>query len=94
MFAFPITGRPLGYQQIAAATLVAATNLTPPPGTKLAYITSDTSTVRWRDDGIAPTTAVGMLVAAGDGFIYAADFSKVQFIAAAGSPILSVSYYG
>lgn len=94
MFAFPITGKPLGYQQIAAATLAAATNLTPPIGAKLAYITSDTSTVRWRDDGVAPTTAVGSLIAAGDGLVYAADFSKIQFIAAAGSPVLSVSYYG
>lgn len=94
MFSQPIIGRPLGYQQIAAATLASAQNLTAPVGTKMAYITSDASSVRWRDDGVAPTTTVGMLIASADGLIYAGDFSKIQFIAATGSPILSVSYYG
>src|SRR6202035_5361473 len=47
-------GVPLGYQQITAATLVAATGLTVPSGASIAFVSVDTAPVRWRDDGTAP----------------------------------------
>ena len=85
--------KPLGYQQILAATLAAATSLTPPSGTRYAIITPEAQGVRWRDDGTAPTATVGMLLGANGVLIYNGDFTKIQFIAATAGAILNVSYY-
>jgi hypothetical protein len=66
--------RPLGYQQILAATLASAQSLTlptPPDGSGVGYVviqcqgTAGTDSVRWRDDGTAPTSTVGMQLGAG-----------------------------
>jgi hypothetical protein len=101
----PYGAQPLGYQQITSFS--SATSLTVPNGgtptaPTFALInvegTPGTDTVRWRDDGTAPTTSVGMLVN-GTGssswppFRYSGDLTAIQFIAAAGSPKLNVAYY-
>jgi len=102
--AAPYQGTPVGYQQLTSFS--AATKLTVPAGATYALINVEgiagTDSVRWRDDGTAPTTSVGMLV---DGtnaattspqpppFLYAGDLSAIQFIVALGNPILNVSYY-
>lgn len=84
----------LGYQQITAATLAAATPLTVPAGANFAIIAADAAEVRWRDDGVAPTASVGMpLSNTGAPLEYSGPLSKIQFIALTGSPILNVSYY-
>lgn len=88
-----IRNKPCGYQQIAAATLAAATALTVPAGADYAVIVSATSTVSWRDDGVEPTAAIGMPVAAGVPFAYEGDLSAIKFILITGSPVLHVSYY-
>ena len=90
--------RPLGYQQILAATLVANTPLTPPTlpaGVVIGYIVIivEAGDVRWRDDGVAPTSAVGMPLLAGYELDYSGDYSKITFITKANNPILNVSYY-
>lgn len=92
--------RPLGYQQIVAATLVAATKLTVPapiggynPGYAVIQCDVASTAVRWRDDGTAPTTTVGMILSAGQELDYSGDLSMIQFIASTGSPILNVSFY-
>jgi hypothetical protein len=92
------TRTPLGYQQISAATLAAATPLTlPPPGNGqnigYARIQADGGTVRWRDDGVAPTAAVGMQIADGGFLDYYGDFTKFQAILSTSTPTLNVSYY-
>ncbi len=89
---------PLGYQQISAATLATATALTIPTGASAALVSVDTAGVRWRDDGTAPTAAIGMaliatatsspMLAFGGG-----SMTAVKFILISGSPILNVSYY-
>lgn len=85
---------PLGYQQIGASTLAAATPLTVPAGgAGLAIIIPDTAAVRWRDDGVAPSATVGMPLAAGAVLEYTGDLLAIQFIAESGSPVLNVSYY-
>jgi hypothetical protein len=93
----PIIGggaTPLGYQQISAATLATATKLTLPTGATVAVAQVDTAGVRWRDDGTAPTGAIGMQMLAGATVAFGgASLSAVQFILASGSPILNVSYY-
>ena len=94
----PIIGggaTPLGYQQISAATLATATALTIPAGASVAVVQVDTASVRWRDDGTAPTNAIGMQMAAASTLAFgAASMKAVKFIlATGGSPVLNVTYY-
>lgn len=88
-------GTPLGYQQIAAATLQAATALTVPAGATFAVIEPEAGNVRWRDDGPNPTTAVGVPVLVGQQLVYAsvAGLAAIKFIDQDANGILNVSYY-
>jgi hypothetical protein len=89
-------GTPLGYQQISAGTLATATALTIPTGATLALVRTDTAGVRWRDDGTAPTGAVGMqLLPADEPYAFTgASMTAVKFIlTTGGSPVLNVCYY-
>ena len=81
----------LGYQQITS--LSSSTALTVPDGATLALIVPEAQTVRWRDDGVAPTASVGMPVAALSSMSYDGDLKKIRFIAATAGAILNVSYY-
>lgn len=93
-----ITSR-LGYQQITS--LVSATGLTVPTTTvdglscrpSIAIIVSEVQDVRWRDDGVAPTSMVGMPLAKGTTLQYDGDIGKIQFIGQVGGAILNISYY-
>lgn len=87
----------LGYQQIASG-LNAANSLTLPthptgitPSRVL--ITPEAQAVRWRDDGTAPTSTVGMPLAVGDTLEYDGNLNKIQFIEQAASAKLNISYY-
>jgi hypothetical protein len=72
-------GVPLGYQQISAATLASATNLTVPTGAVLAIIRCETANVRWRDDGTAPTASVGMpMTPTDEPFRYTANLAAIR----------------
>ena len=81
----------LGYQQITS--LSSSTALTVPAGATLALIVPETQNVRWRDDGIAPTASVGMLVPANSSMSYDGDLKAIRFIAATSGAVLNVSYY-
>lgn len=89
----------LGYQQIG--TLTSATGLTVPSvdvnglscKPSLAIITAETKGVRWRDDGVDPTSTVGMPLAAGVTLQYDGDLTKIKFIEQEASAKLNVSYY-
>lgn len=81
----------LGYQQLTP--LSAATKLTVPATTNLVLLTAETAAVRWRDDGIAPTAMVGMLLAVGDTLSYSGPAVDLQFIAAAAGAILNAAFY-
>lgn len=91
--------RPLGYQQITS--FAAATHLTlptPPAGFIVGYTViqcegASTDTTRWRDDGTAPTSSVGMMLIGGQELDYTGDPTMIQFIVDAGSPKLNISYY-
>src|SRR5450432_2525749 len=61
----------------------ALTALIAPAGATIAQICVETSGVRYRDDGIAPTAASGQPVAAGS-CSYAGSLSSLQFIAQSG----------
>jgi len=89
----------LGYQQLTGMT--GATKLTVPSvdlnglccRPAMAVIIGEAKTARWRDDDVAPTTTVGMPLAAGITLQYDGDLSKIQFIETESGAILNVSYY-
>ena len=90
----------LGYQQITS--LSSATGLTVPtidPVTganvkaNFALITAEAQALRWRDDGTAPTSTVGMPLAVGVTLQYDGDLSKIRFIEQVGGGIVNISYY-
>lgn len=90
----------MGYGQEAA--LSTAKNLPSQPSTDkngqskrplIAAIIAETQSVRWRDDGVAPTASVGMLLPVNTVFVYDGDISRIQFIETTASASLSVSYY-
>lgn len=85
---------PLGYQQIATATLAASTGLTVPAGAVLALIVVEGGqAVRWRDDGQDPSSTVGMPIADGGSLPYSGDLSAIKFIRVAAGAIVNASYY-
>ena len=81
----------LGYQQITS--LSAAATLTVPAGATMALIVAETQAVRWRDDGTAPTSSVGMPLATGVSLSYDGDLKAIRFIQQTASATLNVSYY-
>ena len=91
---------PLGFCQItslgSAVALVTASCSTGsvPAGAVIAEICVETASVRYRDDGTAPTAAVGIIVTAGTCYSYAIiPLTAVQFIAVSGSPVVDVAFY-
>jgi hypothetical protein len=88
-----IMGTPMGYQQITS--LAAATGLTVPGGAVRAVVVVESHAVRWRDDGVNPTSSLGMLLGIGEELNYAAvDLSAIKFIEQTASAVLNISYYG
>lgn len=59
----------------------------------LVVLFAETAAVRWRDDGAAPTAAIGMEIPAAATYSYAGTMTKLQFIAASGSPLLNAAFY-
>ena len=89
-----LTWIPLGYQQISAPA--AATPLTVPAGARMALITVSGQSVRWRDDGTAPTAAIGVLLpvtTSGLPFQYSGTLTAFQVIQTAASATVDVAYY-
>lgn len=84
---------PVGYQQLTS--LASATKLTVPAKADYAIAVPEVQAIRYRDDGTAPTTAIGMLVGTGQAFtICGAQLNVIQIIQATASATLNVSYYG
>lgn len=87
----PYIYTPMGYQQIAS--LSAATTLTVPTGATIVFISVGAAAVRWRDDGVPPTSSVGMPVSIGAQMQYSGTLSAIQFIQQTSGAILDISYY-
>lgn len=89
----------MGYQQITS--LSAATGLTVPPRTPnglnqkptFALIVAEGQSVRWRDDGTAPTASVGMPLVVGVPLQYDGSLDRIQFIEQVAGAKLNISYY-
>jgi hypothetical protein len=84
--------QPLGFQQIAAPA--SSTALTVPAGARFAmFNVSGTQSVVFRDDGVAPTATVGIILTTGTNYWYTGKLSAVRVIQAAASGNLNVAYY-
>jgi hypothetical protein len=87
---------PLGYCQltsVTSSTLVSSCAGGIPVRTGWAVICVETAAIRWRDDGVAPSTTVGMPVAIGQCFYYSGTFATLRVIAQSGSPVVNISFY-
>jgi hypothetical protein len=72
------------------------TTLTVPVGATLAEICVETANVRYRDNGSASSSTLGIPVAyssPGNCFPYSGPLASMSFSAISGSPTLDVSYY-
>lgn len=93
------TTQVLGYQQIVGAA--ASTALTVPPrdmnglnvDPTFALIVIEGQPVRWRDDGVAPTAAIGMPILPNNALLYDGDLQNIRFIQTAATATINVTYY-
>lgn len=86
---------PLGYQQLTGIS--SATSPTVPAGTFEMDVSVEAQAVRWRDDGTAPTAAVGELAPVQSGpapWVYRGNPRAIQFIAQTAGAIVNLSFYG
>jgi hypothetical protein len=82
----------LGFQQISPAV---STALTVPDGAEIALFSVEVAAIRFRDDGVAPTAAIGQIIPAGLGpFEFFGNLTALRVIAASAGGILNVTYYG
>lgn len=88
----PAPATPVGYQQIT--TLTTSTALTVPKDARWALIVAEAQAVRWRDDGTAPTSSVGMSLAVNTTLQYTGNLRAIRFIEQTAGAILNVAYYG
>ena len=84
--------RNLGFERIVGAA--ASTALTVPAGTSLAVVQCTSVAVRYRDDGTAPTSTIGMLLTINQYYTFESSLSMLRFIETSASTVLNVSYYG
>jgi len=85
---------PIGYVQYAAGSIDTAKNVDAPPGASAVLLRCNTQSVRWRDDGVDPTTTKGMLMLAADApYFYQGDLTKLKVISATAGAILDCLFY-
>ena len=91
---------PLGYCQLSpsAATKLSACSINNivgiPAGANLVVIRTESQIVRYRDDGIAPSSGAGQPILVADPpFVYEGNLSALQFIQASSSATLDVTFY-
>lgn len=95
---FTVPGQPtvpLGYCQLtnlsAAIALSACANGIP-AGATMAVLQAETANIRYRDDGVAPTTSIGEIIVSGQQPMpYVGRLSALQFFSSTG--ILDVLFY-
>lgn len=86
----------LGYTQVLAAATTTAFNLALPVGglrPTMVRLQAETQALRYRDDGVAPTASVGMLLPVGASFDYDGDLNNLQLINATAGAICNYSFY-
>ena len=96
-----VADRPLGYFQVAAGgadaaiTLAVACGGAVPLGTALVILKPAAQALRYRDDGVAPTAAVGYPIAvAQEAQITSSNIAGAQIIAAVAGAVVDILCYG
>lgn len=85
-----------GTYQLSATNTASSATVTSggiPPGATMARLDSEVASVRYRDDGGAPTAAIGNLIVNGVPLLYTGSLSQIEFFAASGSPLLDIGFY-
>lgn len=83
---------PISYEQVTG--IGAAKGLQSiPNGATLAMIQPESQNVRWRDDGVNPTTSVGMILVANDILFYSGNLADIKFIEVSATAKINVTYY-
>jgi hypothetical protein len=95
-----VSGTPggAGTYQLSATNTASAASVTSggiPPGATSAFLEAETAAIRYRDDGGAPTAAIGSLIVNGiPGILYTGTLGNLQFINnTGGSPLLDIAFY-
>jgi hypothetical protein len=83
---------PKGFQQIIGAA--ASTALTVPTGAVYCIIQTEAQAIRWRDDGNAPTAAIGYPLAVGAELVYTGQLDAFRLIQIAATATIDITYYG
>lgn len=83
---------PLGYVQFTPAASQALPSI--PAGTVYFIMQTEAQAVRWRDDGVAPTAAIGYPLAVGVELVYTGQIDAFRIIQIAASAVVNVCYYG
>jgi hypothetical protein len=91
---------PLGFCQLspATATKLSACSINNvvgiPAGANLVVVRTEGQTVRYRDDGIAPSSGAGQPILTTDPpFVYEGNLAALQFIQASSSATLDATFY-
>ncbi len=80
-----------GYQQLAVSSVAVA--LTVPQGARYAWLKVETNSIRWRDDGVDPTTSVGMPWSSLDETFFVGDIKAFRAIRQSSDAVLNITYY-
>lgn len=86
---------PMGYEQVTAGFAAAQNLPSVPDGAALAIIQPVGGAIRFRDDGTAPTAAIGMKVSDGDSIQYPGSLTALEFIGDGGGAAteVNITYY-
>lgn len=83
---------PIAYEQVTG--IGSAKGLQSiPNGATLAMIQPESQNIRWRDDGVNPTTAIGMILVANDIMFYSGNLADIKFIEVSATAKINVTYY-
>lgn len=85
---------PLSYSQFSLSTTTVTELPDPPDGTIIALIKIEGAAARYRDDGVDPTTSLGMPIAVGESLVYDALMIDMRMIGQADGSKVNVAYYG
>jgi hypothetical protein len=91
----PASVVPLGYCQLSVTTAVLISTCSGgiPAAATLAYVTPETAAVRWRDDGVAPTTTVGYPVTTNAQLTYSGNLAALRVVAQSGAAVVNIAFY-
>jgi hypothetical protein len=84
---------PKGYVQMTSLGTQGLLTAVPATAT-VVLLQAEGDNVRWRDDGTAPTTSVGMRLLVGADVLYNGDIRSIRVIGEGGGAKLNVTYYG